>query len=160
MMGNEMKIRTTGELSVMIKAIGILVLISSVWAFTLVRNILGFIIVFFVPALYTLASWFVVKRSKNALMMNTIDGSGVKNAYLGSVACEMYWSEIGDFGVVEVKDGLYKGRYVYMSRVFVNNSIRRNIIKQYDPRVCIVIPYTEAVCKKIGMASGGKIEFK
>jgi predicted membrane protein len=158
MVNNEMKVRTTCELSMMLRCFGAILLLSSVATFMMVKNILGFLVALLVPITYIAVSYLIIKREKNALALNYIEERGIKNAYLGEFMCEMSWSEIGDFGVAEVKRGLYKGKYIYVSRIFVNNAIRRNIIKRYDPRVCIVVPYTEEVREMLSAASGGKID--
>lgn len=158
MVKNEMKVRATCELSMMLRSVGAVLILSSIITFMLVKNILGFLVAALVPIIYFAVSYLIIKREKNALTINYIDGRGMKNAYLGEIMCEMGWSEIGDFGVAEVKRGLYRGKYIYVSRIFVNNAIRCNIVKRYDPRVCIVVPYTEEVRKMLSVASGGKID--
>lgn len=158
MINNETKVRTTSEISVMLAGVGSILVLSSAITFAFVRNIFGFLVAALVPIVYSAIVFWIIKHRKNALVVNHIGEMGIKNSYLGEVMCEMIWSEIGDFGVAEVKGGLLKGKYIYVSRVFVNNAIRRDIIRRYDPRVCIVMPCTEEVCKVLNTASGGKID--
>jgi len=123
-----------------------------------VKTFIGAAVILSAPLAYAVACFFVAKRCQNALMMNVIDPDGVKNEFMGSSQCELFWNEIGDFGVAEVKKGLYSGKYIYMSRIFVNDSVKENIVREYDSRVCIVFPYTAEVCRAVMKLSGGRIE--
>lgn len=154
------KIRTTSELSTIGVAIGAFLGALSIVSLFFVKTFTGAGVVLLVPLLYAVAVCFVWKHKGNALVMNVIGADGVCNRRLGSVLCDLSWEEIGDFGVAEVKKGMFKGKYIYMSRVFVQDEIRRNVISAYDPRVCIVLPYTSEVSKAIANLSCGKIDLR
>ena len=156
----EIKIRTTCELSAILEVIGAILSLSSIVSLFFVKTFGGAATVLLVPLLYAAAAYAIVTRKKNALMVNEIDLEGVRNRYMGGVLCQLSWGEIGDFGVAEVKKGLFSGRYIYMSRVFVQSSVRKNVIDGYDPRVCVVFPYTKEVCRAVTRLSGGKIDIR
>lgn len=156
----EIKVRTTCEFSVFWLSVGAILILVSIISLFFVKTLIGAAVVLLVPAVYFAVSFFAAMRHKNALVMNVIDMHGVKNRYMGSSLCELDWNEIGDFGVAEVKNGLFCGRYIYMSRVFVSSSVRRDLIKKYDPRVCVVFPYTEQVCRAMSRLSGGRIDIR
>ena len=153
-----MKLRTTAELDAILKSIGALISLGTIAALFFVKNIGGALIILLVPLCYFAAAYFVSAKCKNALMINVIDFNGVRNESGGEVLCDLEWNEIGDFGVAEVRRGLFKGRYVYMSRIFVSDGIRRDIVNRYDPRICIVFPCTEETCYALREASGEKID--
>ena len=153
-----MKLKTTAELGVLLEGIGALIGLCTVVSLFFVKNIGAALLILLVPAVYGVLAYFVCVKFKNALMVNVIDYNGVRNEHAGNPLCEFEWNEIGDFGVAEVRHGLFKGRYVYMSRIFVDNSIRRNIVMNYDPRICIVFPCTEETCFALREASGEKID--
>ena len=155
-----LKIRTTCELSALFIFIGVFLAAAGIASLFLVKTFIGAAIILSVPILYVLACVPVAKRYKGALMMNVIDPDGVKNGFMGGFSCELYWNEIGDFGVAEVKDGLFSGKYIYMSRIFVQGSVKENVIREYDPRVCIVFPYTPEVCRAVARLSGGMIDLR
>ena len=156
----EIKVRTTCEFSVFFLTVGIILTLSSIVSLFFVKTFIGAAVVLLVPLVYFAVMFFLAMRHKNALVMNVIDLGGVKNRYIGNSLCELTWGEIGDFGIVEVKKGLFSGRYIYMSRVFVASSVRKDLLNRYDPRVCVVFPYTEQVCRAITRLSGGKINIR
>ena len=156
----EIKVRTTCELSVFFLAVGAVLALCSIISLFFVKTLIGAAVVLLVPLVCFAGAFFLAMHNKNALVMNVIDIHGVKNRYMGNPLCDLSWDEIGDFGVAEVKKGIFGGRYIYMSRVFVASSIRRDLIRKYDPRVCVVFPYTEQVCNAMTRLSGGKIYFR
>ena len=159
-MNQQTKVRTTGELSVLLESLGAFIAVMALVTLMFARHTLGVIIAIAVPITYGAFVWLIVQKKRNAFMINIIDSDGVKNSSFGNTLCEMDWREIGDFGVAEVTKGLFSGRYIYMSRIFVPISVRGDIIKNYDPRVCIVFPYTEDICRAVSKASGGKIDIR
>lgn len=156
----EIKVRTTCELSVFCLTVGIILALSGIASLFFVKTLIGAALVLLVPTVYFAVAFFFAMRNKNALVMNVIDLGGVKNRYMGNVLCDLSWSEIGDFGIAEVKKGFFSGRYIYMSRVFVSSSVRKDLIRKYDPRVCVVFPYTEQVCRAVSRLSGGRIDIR
>lgn len=156
----EIKVRTTCELSVFCPTVGIILAACSIISLFFVKTIIGAAIALLVPLVYFSAVFFAAMRNKNALIVNVIDTGGVKNRYMGNHLCDLSWGEIGDFGVAEVKKGVFAGRYIYMSRVFVASAVREDLIKNYDPRVCVVFPYTEQVCRAMNRLSGGRIDLR
>lgn len=156
----ETKVRTTGELSVLLKAVGALLGAMSVTSAVLVKRPLAVLLILIIPVGYLIAAMLIARSSRSAMMMNTIDSSGIKNSYLGETVCLMSWDEIGDFGVAETSHGLFRGRYIYLSRIFVGQEVRRDIIKKYDHRVCIVLPCTDEICDSVREASRGKIDIR
>lgn len=159
-MDQHTKVRTTGELSVLIEAMGAILFAVSVVALFFVRHFFAVLIIIAVPAAYVGIAWLVINKMKNAVMINIIDSDGVRNSFFGNTVCEMGWDEIGDFGVTEVTGGFFSGKYIYLSRIFVQSNIRKDIIKKYDPRVCIVFPCTEEICRTVLKTSGGKIDIR
>ena len=159
-LGAELKIRTTCELSSLAVLVGCFLVGACIVSLFLVKTLIGAAVVLSVPLIYAVACYLLSKRCKNALMMNVIDPDGVKNSFMGGSQCELFWNEVGDFGVAEVKKGLYSGKYIYMSRIFIQDSVKENIVGKYDPRVCIVFPYTEQVCRAVMKLSGGRIEVR
>lgn len=158
--GNEMRIRTTEELAVLCAAIEFFLIVTSIIALFLVKTFGGAALILLIPLIGILVMLRIIRRNKNAVMMNVIDVEGVKNQFMGETLCDISWGEIGDFGVAEIKRGLFEGRYIYMSRVFVQSSVRKNIVQRYDPRVCIVFPYTSEVCRAVAQLSGGRIDVR
>ena len=156
----EIKVRTTCEMSVLCITITVILTLVSIVSLVLVKTFIGVALVLLVPTVCFALAFFLAMKNKNALVMNVIDTSGVKNRYMGGVLCDLTWSEIGDFGVAEVKKGFFSGRYIYMSRVFVASSVRKDLIKKYDPRVCVVFPYTKEVCRAMTRLSGGRIDVR
>ena len=156
----EIKVRTTCEFSSYCFAVGIILVLSSIVSLFFVKTFIGVAIILLIPLIYFAVAFLLAMRNKNALVMNYIDMGGVKNRYMGNSLCELSWGEIGDFGVVEVKNGIFSGKYIYMSRVFVSGTVRRDLIKKYDPRVCVVFPYTEQVCRAMSRLSGGRIDVR
>ena len=156
--GNIMRLRTTAELGAMMNSVGALILLAAVASLFFVRSIGGALIIIALPLAYFGAVNLISVRYKKALMVNVIDLDGVRNETGGDVLCDLEWNEIGDFGVAEVRGGLFKGRYVYMSRIFIGEEIRKDIVNRYDPRICIVFPYTEETAHALHEASGEKID--
>ena len=153
-----MKVRTTAELSVMIKSILVIVGLSTTISLFFVKKIGGAIFLLLWLVAIVFVAYLVTLWAKNALMMNVIGYQGIRNEYLGSPICDLSWDEIGDFGIAEVKSGLFKGKYIYMSRIFVDKKKSVDIIRTYDPRICVVLPYTEETRRAIRVASGDKID--
>ena len=156
--GNIMKLRTTAELDALIKGIGAVVIFGAVLSLFFVKSVGGALAIISIPLCYFVIAYLVSLKNRSALMINYVDINGVKNESQGEIVCELDWNEIGDFGVAEVRRGLFKGYYVYMSRIFVSDVIKHDIIKYYDPRICIVIPYTEETVYALREASGLKID--
>ena len=156
--GNIMRLRTTAELDAILKSMGALVSLGTIVSLFYVKSIGGALIILLIPLSYFAVSYFLTVRYRKALMFNVIDLDGVRNEIKGEVLCDLEWNEIGDFGVAEVKRGIFKGQYVYMSRIFINEDIRRDIVRRYDPRICIVFPCTEETCYALREASGEKID--
>ena len=156
--GNVMKLRTTAELDALIKGIGAAVSLSALVSLFFVGGIGGALIILLVPLCYFAVAYFLTMRFRSELMINIIDFDGVRSESRGEVVCELRWNEIGDFGVAEVRSGLFKGYYVYMSRIFVGDAVKHDIVKYYDPRICIVFPYTEETAYALREASGEKID--
>ena len=153
-----MRLRTTAELDALIKGIGAALFIVSLISLFFVNSIGGAILILLIPFCYFAIAYFLSSKFSSALMINVLDFNGVRNERHGVVVCELEWNEIGDFGIAEVRRGLFKGRYVYMSRIFVSDAIKHNIIKYYDPRICVVFPYTEETVYALRKASGEKID--
>ena len=157
---NTLKVRTSCELGVAISLVGALVGVISLVALFFVKSFGSALIILLVPTLYALCAYLISLKYKKALVMNVISYDGVRNERFGSTICSLEWNEIGDFGVARVREGIFKGRYVYMSRIFVGNEIRRDIVKFYDPRICVVIPYSPEICDALREASHEKIDIK
>jgi hypothetical protein len=155
---NIMKLRTTAELGVMLKVICALVTIGAVASLFFVKSIGGALIILVLPIVFSLVSYLISIKYKNALMINVLDFDGVRNESGADVLCDLEWNEIGDFGIAEVEKGFFRGRYVYMSRIFIGEDIREDIVNRYDPRICIVFPYTEETAYALREASGEKID--
>lgn len=153
-----MRLRTNAELGIVLKSVGALISICAVASLFFVKSIGGALIIIFFPLIYFGVAYLIFRRFSNALMINVIDFDGVRNEVGGEVLCDLEWNEIGDFGVAEVEKGLFNGRYVYMSRIFISEDIRENIVLRYDPRICIVFPYTEETAHALFEASGEKID--
>ena len=156
--GNIMKLKTTAELDALIKGVGAVVCLAALVSLFFVKSLGGALIILLVPMCYRAIAYFLSIRFRSALMVNAIDFNGVRSESRGEVVCELSWNEIGDFGIAEVRRGLFKGYYVYMSRIFVSDVIKHDIIKYYDPRICIVFPYTEETAYALREASGEKID--
>lgn len=153
-----LKIRTVEESSVFAVSVGTVVILGSAIALFYVKNIVAAILILLLPLTVCAFAYFVFKRLKNAVMINVVDHNGIRNEYFGDVFCRLEWNEIGDFGVTEVRQGMFKGKYIYMSRIYMPSSVKRDIINKYDPRICVVLPYTGRVCDAIREASGEKID--
>ena len=153
-----MRLRTCAELGIVLKSVGALISICAVASLFFVKSIGGALIIIFLPFVYLGTAYLISRKFSNALMINVIDFDGVRNESGGEVICDLEWNEIGDFGVAEVERGIFRGRYVYMSRIFIGDDIRENIVKRYDPRICIVFPYTEETAHALFEASGEKID--
>ena len=153
-----MKLRTTAELDALIKGVGALISLSSLVSLFFVGSIGGALIILLVPLCCLAITYFLRLKFRSELMINVIDLDGVRSESRGEVVCELGWNEIGDFGVAEVRRGLFKGYYVYMSRIFVSDALKHDIVKYYDPRICIVFPYTEETAYALREASGEKID--
>ena len=153
-----MKLRTTAELGAILYGMGALISLGTLVSVFFVKSIGGALIILLVPLCYFAAAYFISMKFKNALMINVIDLDGVRNERKGEIVCDLEWNEIGDFGVAEVKRGIFKGRYIYMSRIFVSEGIRSDIVNRYDPRICIVFPCTEETSYALREASGEKID--
>ena len=156
--GNVMKLRTTAELDALIKGIGAVVSICALVSLFFVGSIGGALIILLVPLCYIAIAYFLMIKFRSELMINVINFDGVRSECRGEIVCELRWNEIGDFGVAEVRRGLFKGHYIYMSRIFVSDVIKHDIVKYYDPRICIVFPYTEETAYALREASGEKID--
>ena len=157
---NTMRVRTTAELSALLHGVGGLVMLCLIIALFFVKSFGGALIIISFLILCAIALLIIAFKAKKQLMMNTIDTNGVKNESFGKVVCKLEWQEIGDFGVAPVENGIHKGRYIYMSRIFVSNSIREDILRRYDPRICVVLPYTEEICFALRESSAEKIDIK
>jgi hypothetical protein len=142
----------------LLKGVGLVVSLAALVSLFFVKSLGGALLILLVPVSYLTIAYFLTVKFRSALMMNVIDFSGVRSESRGEVVCELEWNEIGDFGIAEVRRGLFKGYYVYMSRIFVSDAIKHNIIKYYDPRICIVFPYTEETAYALCEASGEKID--
>ncbi len=153
-----LKIRTVEESSVFALSVGAVVLLGSSIALFYVKSVIAAILILMLPVGVGVATYFALRILKNAVMVNIVDHNGVRNEYLGEVVCQLEWNEIGDFGVTEVRRGIFRGKYIYMSRIYMPSSIKRDIISKYDPRICIVLPYTSRVCDAVREASGEKID--
>ena len=156
--GNIMRLRTTAELDALIKGIGVVVSLFVLVSLFFVKSLGGALIILLVFLCYIALSYFLTIKFRSELMVNVIDIDGVRSESHGDVVCELRWNEIGDFGIAEVRRGLFKGYYVYMSRIFVSDAIKHDIVKYYDPRICIVFPYTEETAYALCEASGEKID--
>lgn len=157
---SNIRIRTTCELTVFCGVVQCFLTVCGIIALFFVKTFGGAVLVLLAPLLCAGLMAFVLYRNSKAIMMNVIDIEGVRNQYFGETLCDISWDEIGDFGVTEVKNGLFGGRYIYMSRVFVPGFIRSDIIRRYDPRVCIIFPYTSEICRAVAQLSGGRIEIR
>ena len=157
---SDIRIRTSCELIVLCGVVQCFLMVCSIIALFFVKTFGGAILVLLPPLLCMGLSFFVLRKNRKAIMMNVIDVEGVRNQYFGEPLCNISWDEIGDFGVAEIRTGLFEGRYIYMSRVFVPGFIRKDIIRRYDPRVCIIFPYTSEVCRAVAQLSGGRIEIR
>ena len=156
----ETRVRTTGELSVLLKAVGGLLGAMSFISVFFAGSVLAIVLILLVPVLYAVCALLIVRKYKQAMMVNVIDAAGIKNEYFGEPRCFMEWDEIGDFGVAEARKGLFRGRYIYVSRIFISQEMRRDIIRRYDPRVCIVLPCTDEICNVVREESRGKIDIR
>lgn len=156
----ETKIRTAGDLWTLVKIVGGVLSIVSLAAVFAVKHILAAVIILALPVLYVILAFLVTRISYSAMMLNVISASGIKNMSRGDPICSMQWDDVGDFGVAETAKGIFSGKYIYLSRVFVRPEIRQDIIKKYDPRVCIVLPCTDRVCMALKDASKGKIDIR
>ena len=154
------KIRTAGDLWTLVKIVGIVLCFVSVPALFLARNVWATLIILALPLSYAFFALILTKKSGAAMMMNIISSSGVQNMHRGEPVCHMQWDEVGDFGIAEMSNGIFSGKYVYLSRVFLKPDIRQNIIKKYDPRVCIVLPCTDQVCQSLKAASNGRVDIR
>ena len=157
---NTLKVRTTGEISAILSETGALIGVLSVASLFFVKSFGSALIILLVPIVYALCAYLISVKYKKALFMNVISCDGVRNERFGNTICSMEWNEIGDFGVARVKKGSFKGRYVYLSRIFVSNEIRRDIVRSYDPRICVVMPYSPEICQALKEASHEKIDIK
>ena len=153
-----LKIRTVEESNVFCILVCACVLLGAAISLFFVKTLAAALLVLALPTCMCAASYFILRLIRNALMVNVVNYNGVRNEYLSEVLCQLEWNEIGDFGVAEVGYGLFKGKYIYMSRIYLPVSIKRDIIRRYDPRICIVLPYTSRVCDAVREASGEKID--
>ena len=153
-----LKIRTVEESSVFAVGVGAAVLLGSAIALFYVKNIIAAVLILMLPLTVCVVAYFALRVFKNAVMVNIIDYKGIRNEHFGDVVCQLEWNEIGDFGVTEVRHGIFKGKYIYMSRIYIPAQIKRDIVNNYDPRICIVLPYTSRVCDAVRDASGEKID--
>lgn len=153
-----LKIRTVEETSVFACLVGAAVLVGSSVALFYVENLIAALLILILPVGVCGTAYVALRTFKNVVMVNVVDYDCVRNEHLGQVVCRLEWNEIGDFGVTEVRHGIFKGKYIYMSRIYMHSSVKRDIIKNYDPRICIVLPYTSRVCDAIREASGEKID--
>jgi hypothetical protein len=154
------KIRTASDLWTLIKIVGCVLCLISVAALMLVKHVIGAVIILALPAMYLLFAFLIIRMSSTAMVLNVISSSGIKNMRRGEPMCSMQWDDVGDFGIAEAKKGIFSGKYIYLSRVFVRPEIRQDIIKKYDPRVCIVLPCTDQICSELKEASKGKVDIK
>ena len=157
---NALKVRTTPELGIVISLAGALVGAVSLISLFFVKSFGSALIILLVPTVYALGAYLISLKFKKALVMNVVSYDGVRNERFGSTICSLEWNEIGDFGVAKVREGIFKGRYVYMSRIFVANEIRGDIVRRYDPRICVVMPYSPEICDALREASHEKIDIK
>lgn len=154
------KIRTAGDLWTLIKTVGGVLCFVSLVSLLLVKHVLGVVIILALPAAYIILAAFAIRMSRSAMVLNVISSSGIKNMRRGKPMCSMPWDDVGDFGIAETKNGIFSGKYIYLSRIFVRPEIRQDIIRKYDPRVCIVLPCTDRVCRELKEASKGKVDIK
>ena len=153
-----LKIRTVEESNVFCILVCACVLIGSAISLFFVKTLVAALLVLVLPVCMCVVSYFILHLIKNAVMVNVVDYNGIRNEYMSEILCQLEWNEIGDFGVAEVRYGLFRGKYIYMSRIYLSPSVKRDIIRRYDPRICIVLPYTSRVCDAVREASGEKID--
>jgi len=153
-----MKLRTTAELDALTKGIGAVISLSAIISLFFVKSLGSAVLLLLIPLCYFAVAYLLSLKFRSALMVNFVDQNGVRSESRGEAVCELEWNEIGDFGVATVGRGLFKGHYIYMSRIFVSDAVKHDIIKYYDPRICIVFPYTEETAYALREASGDKID--
>ena len=154
------KIRTTGDFWTLVKIVGGILCLVCLASLLLVKHLVGAIIILALPMAYAVFAFLLIRLSSSAMILNVISSSGIKNMRRGAPVCSMQWDDVGDFGIAETTKGVFSGKYIYLSRVFVRPEIRQDIIRKYDPRVCIVLPCTDQVCRELKEASRGKVDIK